>query len=139
MARRARPPHLGARPRPPTDLPAHPHSGRGPRPRRVSLEHRSLTVRPAQIVPATPSASDAGLVRLRRGGDPWGARDLFPRYARRLRALVASRLRGPVASRLSPDDIVQSVFRTLFQGVAERAYSAPEGRELWGLLCVLAI
>jgi RNA polymerase sigma-70 factor (ECF subfamily) len=86
-----------------------------------------------------PSASDAGLIGLLRGGDPSAARELFTRYARRLRALVASRLRGPVASRLSPDDIVQSVFRTLFQGVAERAYSAPEGRELWGLLCVLAL
>ncbi len=98
-----------------------------------------MTVRPAQIVPAAPSASDAGLIGLLRGGDPSAARELFTRYARRLRALVASRLRGPVASRLSPDDIVQSVFRTLFQGVAERAYSAPEGRELWGLLCVLAL
>jgi RNA polymerase sigma-70 factor (ECF subfamily) len=98
-----------------------------------------LTARPAQIVPAAPSASDAGLVGLLRAGDPWAARELFTRYARRLRALVASRIRGPVASRLSPDDIVQSVFRTLFQGVAERAYSAPEGRELWGLLCVLAL
>lgn len=98
-----------------------------------------MTARPAQIVPVAPSASDAGLIGLLRGGDPSAARELFTRYARRLRALVASRLRGPVASRLSPDDIVQSVFRTLFQGVAERAYSAPEGRELWGLLCVLAL
>jgi RNA polymerase sigma-70 factor, ECF subfamily len=74
-----------------------------------------------------------------RDGDPAGAEELYARYARRMRALVASRLRGPVASRLSPDDIVQSVFRTLFEGVAERAYAAPEGRELWGLLCVLAL
>jgi RNA polymerase sigma-70 factor (ECF subfamily) len=44
-----------------------------------------------------------------------------------------------VASRLSPDDIVQSVFRTLFEGVVERAYTVPAGRELWGLLCVLAL
>lgn len=98
-----------------------------------------MTVRPAEIVPAAPSASDAGLVTLLRGGDANAAKELFTRYARRLRALVASRLRGPVASRLSADDIVQSVFRTLFQGVVERAYWAPEGRELWGLLCVLAL
>jgi RNA polymerase sigma factor (sigma-70 family) len=98
-----------------------------------------LTDRPAQLAPVGPSASDAGLVALLRRGDPIAAEQLYARYARRMRALVASRLRGPVASRLSADDIVQSVFRTLFQGVAERAYSAPEGRELWGLLCVLAL
>jgi len=98
-----------------------------------------LTARPAQTAPPATSTTDAGLVSLLRDGDSWAAEELYSRYARRMRALVASRLRGPVASRLSPDDIVQSVFRTLFEGVAERAYSAPEGRELWGLLCVLAL
>lgn len=86
-----------------------------------------------------PTTPDSRLVRLVRDGDSAAAEALYGRYARRMRALVASRLRGPVASRLSPDDIVQSVFRTLFEGVVERAYSAPEGRELWGLLCVLAL
>jgi RNA polymerase sigma-70 factor (ECF subfamily) len=95
--------------------------------------------RPPQIDSPPANATDARLVGLLRHGDRRAAEELYTRYARRMRALVASRLRGPVASRLSPDDIVQSVFRTLFQGVADRAYSAPEGRELWGLLCVLAL
>ncbi|HEX3150804.1 MAG TPA: sigma-70 family RNA polymerase sigma factor [Gemmataceae bacterium] len=86
-----------------------------------------------------PIATDNGLVSNWRAGDPQAAEELFKRYVDRMRALVASRLRGPMAARLSPDDIVQSVFRTFFEGVAERAYSAPEGRELWGLLCVLAL
>jgi RNA polymerase sigma-70 factor (ECF subfamily) len=92
-----------------------------------------LPVRSPETVP------DAGLVSTLREGDPRAAEELYARYADRMRALVASRLRGPVASRLSPDDIVQSVFRTFFEGVVERAYAAPEGRELWGLLCVLAL
>ena len=98
-----------------------------------------MTARPLEPVLVASPVSDAGLVRMLRAGDPGAAGELYARYARRMRALVASRLRGPVAARLSPDDIVQSVFRTLFEGVAERAYTAPEGRELWGLLCVLAL
>src|SRR3954451_226120 len=97
------------------------------------LDAGALTRPPSRI------ATDTGLVRDVRAGDPQAAEKLFNRYMGRMRALVASRLRGPMASRLSPDDIVQSVFRTFFEGVAERAYSAPEGSELWGLLCVLAL
>lgn len=96
-----------------------------------------MVVRSPDTAPADPP--DARLVRTLRDGDPAAAAELYARYAGRMRALVASRLRGPVASRLSPDDIVQSVFRTFFEGVVERAYSAPEGRELWSLLCVLAL
>ena len=57
-----------------------------------------------------------------------------------MRALVASRLRGPVASRISPDDVVQSVFRAFVEhGVGRGGHVAPDGRELWGLLCTLAM
>jgi RNA polymerase sigma-70 factor, ECF subfamily len=76
-----------------------------------------LLVRSPETASASSSAPpvpDAGLVHTLRGGDPRAATELYARYAGRMRALVASRLRGPVASRLSPDDIVQSVFRTFF-------------------------
>jgi RNA polymerase sigma-70 factor (ECF subfamily) len=64
---------------------------------------------------------------------------LYLRYAHRLRALARKRCGGPLAARLDADDIVQSVFRTFFQGVRARAYDVPPGGELWGLLMVLAL
>jgi RNA polymerase sigma-70 factor, ECF subfamily len=91
--------------------------------------------RPAPAIPPT----DHALVRGARDGDQQAAADLYARYGDRVRALVAQRLSDQVAARLGADDIAQSVFRTFFQGVAERAYMVPADRELWGLLCVLAL
>jgi RNA polymerase sigma-70 factor (ECF subfamily) len=61
------------------------------------------------------------------------------RYAHRLRALAQKRCTGEFAGRFDADDIVQSVFRTFFQGVRKQAYDVPPGGELWGLLMVLAL
>jgi RNA polymerase sigma-70 factor (ECF subfamily) len=83
--------------------------------------------------------SDHVLVRSAREGDQNAAGELYARYGDRVRALVAQRIKGQVSARLGADDIAQSVFRTFFQGVAERAYTVPADRELWGLLCVLAL
>jgi RNA polymerase sigma-70 factor (ECF subfamily) len=56
-----------------------------------------------------------------------------------MRALIASRLRGPVASRISPDDVVQSAFRAFVERGLEWGHAAPDGQQLWGLLCTLAM
>jgi RNA polymerase sigma-70 factor (ECF subfamily) len=71
--------------------------------------------------------------------DRRAAEQLFARYADRMRALIASRLRGPVASRISPDDVVQSVFRAFVERGLAWGHAAPDGQELWGLLCTLAM
>jgi RNA polymerase sigma-70 factor (ECF subfamily) len=92
----------------------------------------------APTVAAVPQ-TDHALVHSARDGDQAAAGELYARYGERVRALVAHRIKGQVAARLGADDIAQSVFRTFFQGVAERAYSVPADRELWGLLCVLAL
>ena len=92
---------------------------------------------PADTVVAPPS--DHALLRSVRDGDQAAAGLLYARYGERVRALVAQKVKGYVAARVGAEDIAQSVFRTFFQGVAERAYSVPEDRELWGLLCVLAL
>jgi RNA polymerase sigma-70 factor (ECF subfamily) len=44
-----------------------------------------------------------------------------------------------LAGRFDADDVVQSVFRTFFEGVRKEAYDVPEGGEMWGLLMVLAL
>ena len=91
----------------------------------------------ADTVVAPPT--DHALVRSVRDGDQTAAGLLYARYGERVRALVAQKVKGYVAARVGAEDIAQSVFRTFFLGVAERSYSVPEDRELWGLLCVLAL
>jgi RNA polymerase sigma-70 factor (ECF subfamily) len=84
-------------------------------------------------------SSDHSLVRLLRGGDERAAEVLYRRYIRRVNALIAGQLPDRLGPRLSPDDIAQSVFRVFFHGLAERTYDVPRDRELWGLLCALAL
>jgi RNA polymerase sigma factor (sigma-70 family) len=84
-------------------------------------------------------SSDHSLVRLLRGGDERAAEALYRRYVRRVHALIAGQLPDRLAPRLSPDDIAQSVFRVFFHGLAEQTYDVPRDRELWGLLCALAL
>jgi RNA polymerase sigma-70 factor, ECF subfamily len=83
--------------------------------------------------------SDHSLVRLLRGGDERAAAALHRRYVRRVHALIAGQLPDRLAPRLSPDDIAQSVFRVFFHGLTEHTYDVPRDRELWGLLCALAM
>jgi RNA polymerase sigma-70 factor (ECF subfamily) len=88
---------------------------------------------------APSSGSDRTLIRRYLVGDEAAATSLYLRYARRLRALARDYCTGPYARRFDADDIVQSVFRTFFQGVRQRGYDAPPEGELWGLLMVLAL
>jgi RNA polymerase sigma-70 factor (ECF subfamily) len=102
-----------------------------------SPDSAALTVADSRNPPAPPT--DHALLRSVRDGDQTAAGELYARYGERVRALVGQRVKGYVAARVGAEDIAQSVFRTFFQGVAERAYSVPEDKELWGLLCVLAL
>jgi RNA polymerase sigma-70 factor (ECF subfamily) len=89
--------------------------------------------------PVANPPSDRTLVRYVRGGDDAAAEELYHRYAARLRRLVADRCSPEFASRFDPEDIVQSVFRALYEGVRTKFYDVPQGGELWGLLFVLAV
>jgi RNA polymerase sigma-70 factor (ECF subfamily) len=89
--------------------------------------------------PTAQPSSDHTLVRYVRGGDEAAAEELYRRYAARLRRLVADRYTSEFLSRFDPDDIVQSVFRVLYEGVRSKFYDVPQGGELWGLLFVLAV
>src|SRR6266571_2251388 len=93
--------------------------------------------RPA--VAGGPSPTDQSLLRRCRSGDEAAAADLYRRYAGRLRALASAQCAADLQVRFDADDIVQSVFRTFFQGLRESAYQVPEGQELWGLLFVIAL
>ena len=97
--------------------------------------------RPVEPPADKPSSgkTDGSLIRRYRGGEDKAATSIYLRYARRLRALAEQHCRGELAGRFDADDVVQSVFRTFFEGVRKEAYDVPEGGEMWGLLMVLAL
>ena len=68
-------------------------------------------------------------------------RQLYDRYAPRLRALCGPGVRGlTCVVRVDDDDILQSVFRRLLRRrVGPGAYDVPAGEELWKLFLVLTL
>lgn len=86
-----------------------------------------------------PRPSDGSLVRAYRTGDESAAAALFQRYATRVKALAGTRCTGTYTARFDADDIVQSVFKALFQGIRQSTYQVPADGQLWGLVLVLAL
>lgn len=74
-----------------------------------------------------------------REGDEEAAGLLYERYARRVFGLVRSKLGTRLSSVTEPEDIVQSVFRSMFRGMQSGNYDAPPGSTLWNLLAVIAV
>lgn len=89
--------------------------------------------------PDAPVPSDGSLVRYIRAGDQSAADVLYKRYADRIRRLVKTRWSSHFASRFDPDDVVQSVFRLVYQRIAAHKYDVPADGDLWRLLMVLAV
>tara|TARA_R110002049_G_scaffold285698_1_gene466765 strand:- start:184597 stop:185208 length:612 start_codon:yes stop_codon:yes gene_type:complete len=85
------------------------------------------------------SKTDRSLVIMVREGDQEAAALLYDRYARRLFGLVKSKLGTKMAATTEPDDIVQSVFKSIFRGMQSGNYDAPPGSTLWNLLAVIAV
>lgn len=84
-------------------------------------------------------SSDGSLLARYRTGEQEAARQLYQRYAMRLEALVSAQTATDLKTRFDPEDVVQSVFRTLFRRVSKGLYDVPAGEELWQLLLVLAL
>jgi RNA polymerase sigma-70 factor (ECF subfamily) len=84
-------------------------------------------------------AISAELVDRWRGGDENAAGALLDLYAERLVALARSRLPAPLASRLDAEDVVQSVWRTFFDGAREGRFNLERSGDLWRLLAALAV
>lgn len=90
-------------------------------------------------LPTAEPASDRSLLRRFRLGQTDAPRELYLRYAARLRALAEKQSGADLARRVDPEDIVQSVFRTFFRRAAEGHYDVPQGEEIWKLLLVMAL
>jgi RNA polymerase sigma-70 factor (ECF subfamily) len=83
--------------------------------------------------------SDHSLLSRLRGGDHSAAKQLYHRYAHRVRALARKNNARDLTRRLDEDDIVQSVFRVFFRQASKGRYDVPKGEDLWRLLLVLAL
>ncbi len=83
--------------------------------------------------------SDRSLLNRFRTGEQDAATEIYQRYANRLEALVSSQTGADLKTRFDAEDVVQSVFRTLFRRVSNGLYDVPAGEELWQLLLVLRL
>jgi RNA polymerase sigma factor (sigma-70 family) len=86
----------------------------------------------------TDQASGDLLARWRQG-DQEAAAELFRRYAGRLVALARSRLPRNLAHRVEPEDVVQSVYRSFFEGARKGRYDPQRGGDLWRLLMTITL
>lgn len=89
--------------------------------------------------PGSLSPTDRSLVVLVRDGDEDAAGILYERYARRVLRLVETKLGSRLRSTTDPEDVVQSVFKSMFRGVQSGNYDAPPGSTLWSLLAVISV
>jgi len=82
--------------------------------------------------------TDQALLALVRAGDEDAAKQLYEKYARRVFGLVRSKMSDRMRTDTEPEDLVQSVFRSIFRGVCAGSYDAPDGETLWSLVAVIA-
>src|SRR5438093_198831 len=80
--------------------------------------------------PKQDAPSDRSLLLRFREGSQDAATLLYLRYAQRLLALVHAQSSLDLAVREDPEDLVQSVFRSFFEGVNRGYYDIPAGEEL---------
>ena len=85
------------------------------------------------------ASTDHSLLGRFRTGEQDAATELYLRYSGRLQAWASSQTSPTLQPRFDPEDVVQSVFRTLFRRVGQGLYNVPPGEELWQLLLVLAL
>lgn len=83
--------------------------------------------------------TDAELVERWRAGDEDAATILHERYLTRLLNLVGRHLADKFNSRLDPDDVVQSVFRSIFRLTREGRFEFEGDSDFWKLLLTMAL
>ena len=83
--------------------------------------------------------TDSSLMRGIRNGDEQAAEELFKRYASRLQSLANRQMAREISGRIDPEDVTQSIFRTLFRRLQAGQYSVPQGDSIWRLLVTIAL
>src|SRR5690348_15784884 len=88
---------------------------------------------------ATGEPSDHSLLGRYRRGNEDAARQIYARYACRLRTLAQAQCSPDLARREEVSDLVQSVFGSFFRGVKRGYYDVPAEEDLWKLFLVIAL
>ena len=83
--------------------------------------------------------TDSSLMRGIRAGNDQAAEELFERYAKRLQSLANRQMAREISGRIDPEDVTQSIFRTLFRRLQAGQYSVPQGDSIWRLLVTIAL
>lgn len=83
--------------------------------------------------------TDTALVSQIQAGDRQAGGELYDRYATRLFGLVRRQLGIRLANRIEPEDIVQSVFKSMLRGINAGRYFAPDAGSLWHLLATITV
>jgi RNA polymerase sigma-70 factor (ECF subfamily) len=86
-----------------------------------------------------PITSDQSLVMRLRGGDEQAATEFYDRYVKRVYGLVHQQMAEHLRAVVQPEDIVQSVFKSIFRGLTSGDYNAPHGGSLWHLIAIVAV
>ena len=81
---------------------------------------------------------DALIDRLRRG-DNAAATEIYERFARQLIQQAQQRLVGRLRGKADPEDVVQSVFKSLYGRLQDGQFVLPNWDSLWGLLVQITL
>jgi RNA polymerase sigma-70 factor (ECF subfamily) len=87
----------------------------------------------------TSAPSFAVLLGQLRRQDNTAALEVLRRYQGRLLRLARKQVQGPLRQKLDPEDVVQSVFRTLFRRLAQGQFELGDWDGLWGLLTCITL
>jgi len=82
---------------------------------------------------------DVELIERWRSGDEQAAAALYQRYVERISQLVSGHLSAKLAQRLDADDVVQSVFRTVFRRSQAGSFTFEGDGDLWKLLATISL
>jgi RNA polymerase sigma-70 factor (ECF subfamily) len=83
--------------------------------------------------------ASGNLIARWRAGEQQAASELFQRYADRLIALARSQLSANLARRVDAEDVVQSAYRSFFDGTRDGRYQYLGKGELWQLLVTIML
>jgi RNA polymerase sigma-70 factor (ECF subfamily) len=100
---------------------------------------------PRSTAPSAPSQQAVGdsafgnLMERLRHGDGEAALQVFQQFAFRLVALAHSRLSSQLRQKVDAEDVLQSVFRSFFDGHAQGRFRLVSWDSLWGLLADITL
>lgn len=84
-------------------------------------------------------SSDRTLVVRLRNGEDDAATEFYDRYVKRVFGLVHQQMAEHLRASMQPEDIVQSVFKSIFRGLTTGDYDAPPSGSLWQLVAIVAV